>query len=73
MDLEGQTMIRATKGTSLDIWVDGWMDLGKPWGVRNYQKSKKIVCGTHVGFPYDNRIWRMIFERFLKVLGWTFE
>ena len=46
------SMIRATRGRSLDIWVDGWMDLGKTWGVRNYQKSKKIVCGTHVGFPY---------------------
>ena len=64
-------MIRATKGTSLDIWVDGWMDLGKPWGVRNYQKSKKKLF---VGPMWDfHTIWRMIFERFLKVLGWTFE
>ena len=26
-ELEGQTMIRATKGKSMDGWMDGWIDL----------------------------------------------
>jgi hypothetical protein len=41
-DLTLQTMIRATKGISLDRWVDGWMDFGKSRGSLKLPKLAKI-------------------------------
>ena len=60
-----QTMIRATKETSLDGWVDGWMDFGKPQGIQKLLKIAKLASAAHLGFPCDlgGRFWND-FKRF---------
>ena len=62
-------MIRATKGTSLDRWVDGWMDFGKPQGIQKLLKIAKLASAAHLGFPCD---LGDDFGTILKGFGWIF-
>ena len=50
--LEGQTMIRATKGTSMDGWMDGWMD----GGVLIRYLSKWMIFRRPLGLDFRGRV-----------------